>query len=381
MAAYLPNQDCRLDDRSRSPNQSARPTARSSSRPRRPTEPIPSRPAHRHRRLPSSTSPERRQRSRSAARSRQRQERPSYWQYSYMAAYLPNQDCRLDDRSRSPNQSARPTARSSSRPRRPRWIQFTLDASVEIRGFCDASGAHMAAYLPNQDCRLDDRSRSPNQSARPTARSSSRPRRPTEPIPSRPAHRHRRLPSSTSPERRQRSRSAARSRQRQERPSYWQYSCGLCQEDHALSACERFRHQTPFQRYETVERRGYGCLLAHQDCRLDDRSRSPNQSARPTARILADPDAQPNPFPADRLIDTADFPVPHRQKDVNEAAPLQDPPTPRTTQLLAVLLWVVSGGPCPQCLREVSPPTPSSSMRMWSVGGTAKLPCQKSFGP
>ncbi|XP_058977340.1 uncharacterized protein LOC131802024 [Musca domestica] len=120
----------------------------------------------------------------------------------------------------------------------------------------------MAAYLPNQDCRLDDRSRSPNQSERPTARSSSRPRRPTEPIPSRPAHRHRRLPSSTSPERRQRSRSAARSRQRQERPSYWQYSCGLCQEDHALSACERFRHQTPFQRYETVERRGYcrNCL-------------------------------------------------------------------------------------------------------------------------
>ncbi|XP_058987398.1 uncharacterized protein LOC131806756 isoform X1 [Musca domestica] len=104
----------------------------------------------------------------------------------------------------------------------------------------------MAAYLPNQDCRLDDSSRSPNSNARPTARSANRPIR----------------PSSTSPERRQRSRSDARPRQRQERPSYWQYSCGLCQDDHALSACERFRRQTPFQRYETVERRGYcrNCL-------------------------------------------------------------------------------------------------------------------------
>ncbi|XP_058978016.1 uncharacterized protein LOC109613382 [Musca domestica] len=108
----------------------------------------------------------------------------------------------------------------------------------------------MAAYLPNQDCRLDDRNRSPDSPARPTARSANRPIRPI----------HR--PSSTSPERRQRSRSDARPRQRQERPSYWQYSCGLCQDDHALSACERFRRQTPFQRYETVERRGYcrNCL-------------------------------------------------------------------------------------------------------------------------
>ncbi|XP_059219471.1 uncharacterized protein LOC131997352 [Stomoxys calcitrans] len=46
------------------------------------------------------------------------------------------------------------------------------------------------------------------------------------------------------------------------RPTTWQYSCGLCQQDHALSSCARFRGLTPFHRYETVERRGYcrNCL-------------------------------------------------------------------------------------------------------------------------
>ncbi|XP_075161823.1 uncharacterized protein LOC142234548 [Haematobia irritans] len=49
---------------------------------------------------------------------------------------------------------------------------------------------------------------------------------------------------------------------RVERPANWQYSCGLCQEDHPLSSCQRFRDKTPYQRYETVERRGYcrNCL-------------------------------------------------------------------------------------------------------------------------
>ncbi|XP_075153236.1 uncharacterized protein LOC142226880 [Haematobia irritans] len=49
---------------------------------------------------------------------------------------------------------------------------------------------------------------------------------------------------------------------RRGRPTFWQYSCGICQEDHALSSCPRFREKTPSQRYETVERRGYcrNCL-------------------------------------------------------------------------------------------------------------------------
>ncbi|XP_075150253.1 uncharacterized protein LOC142224367 [Haematobia irritans] len=46
------------------------------------------------------------------------------------------------------------------------------------------------------------------------------------------------------------------------RPTSWQYSCGLCQEDHAISSCPRFREKSARQRYETVERRGYcrNCL-------------------------------------------------------------------------------------------------------------------------
>lgn len=54
----------------------------------------------------------------------------------------------------------------------------------------------------------------------------------------------------------------ARRRGRQERPSDWQYSCGLCREDHALRSCRRFRELSPHGRYEAVERRGYcrNCL-------------------------------------------------------------------------------------------------------------------------
>lgn len=46
------------------------------------------------------------------------------------------------------------------------------------------------------------------------------------------------------------------------RPASWQYACGLCQEDHAIRSCPRFRQMTPYQRYETVERRSYcrNCL-------------------------------------------------------------------------------------------------------------------------
>ncbi|XP_075144525.1 uncharacterized protein LOC142240317 isoform X2 [Haematobia irritans] len=46
------------------------------------------------------------------------------------------------------------------------------------------------------------------------------------------------------------------------RPSHWQFACGLCQDDHPLRNCHRFRQQTPYQRYETVERRSYcrNCL-------------------------------------------------------------------------------------------------------------------------
>ncbi|XP_073819957.1 uncharacterized protein isoform X2 [Musca autumnalis] len=49
---------------------------------------------------------------------------------------------------------------------------------------------------------------------------------------------------------------------RRERPSYWQHACGLCQEDHPLSTCRRFLEMSPYQRYETVERRNYcrNCL-------------------------------------------------------------------------------------------------------------------------
>ncbi|XP_073819339.1 uncharacterized protein [Musca autumnalis] len=64
------------------------------------------------------------------------------------------------------------------------------------------------------------------------------------------------------PQRRQsRSRSGQREN-RGERPSFWQYSCGLCQDDHAINTCPKFREKTPYQRYETVERRGYcrNCL-------------------------------------------------------------------------------------------------------------------------
>ncbi|XP_075151317.1 uncharacterized protein LOC142240649 [Haematobia irritans] len=53
----------------------------------------------------------------------------------------------------------------------------------------------------------------------------------------------------------------SRSASRRRHPN-WQFSCGLCQEDHALRLCQRFLQYTPFQRYEAVERRGYcrNCL-------------------------------------------------------------------------------------------------------------------------
>ncbi|XP_075157938.1 uncharacterized protein LOC142231204 [Haematobia irritans] len=67
------------------------------------------------------------------------------------------------------------------------------------------------------------------------------------------------------PERTPRHRSSNRQNQHVDwrgRPTSWQYSCGLCQEDHAISSCARFLEKTPSQRYETVERRGYcrNCL-------------------------------------------------------------------------------------------------------------------------
>lgn len=57
-----------------------------------------------------------------------------------------------------------------------------------------------------------------------------------------------------------------------ERPRNWQYSCGLCQEDHPLKSCRRFLDLTPYQRYETLERRSYcrNCLARSHlapDCR------------------------------------------------------------------------------------------------------------------
>ncbi|XP_073819882.1 uncharacterized protein [Musca autumnalis] len=70
-------------------------------------------------------------------------------------------------------------------------------------------------------------------------------------------------PRSHSPDRRrQQQPSRSRSSQRQHRPSFWQYACGLCQDDHAISSCRRFLGLSPQQRYETIERRGYcrNCL-------------------------------------------------------------------------------------------------------------------------
>ncbi|XP_073840353.1 uncharacterized protein [Musca autumnalis] len=102
----------------------------------------------------------------------------------------------------------------------------------------------MAAYLPNQDWRLEEGA----QRGAPAANSNRQPRAEQN------VRRHG-----------ERSRSNQRRGQREERrdrPSYWQYACGLCHEDHALSLCERFLQLTPYQRYETVERRSYcrNCL-------------------------------------------------------------------------------------------------------------------------
>lgn len=81
-------------------------------------------------------------------------------------------------------------------------------------------------------------------------------RLPTQPHPRRPAPRSR----DPTPHRRPINRS--HSRDPRHRPSTWQFSCGLCQDDHAIRMCPRFLQLTPYQRYETVERRGYcrNCL-------------------------------------------------------------------------------------------------------------------------
>lgn len=83
----------------------------------------------------------------------------------------------------------------------------------------------MAAYLPRPEYRNDRRGQSEERRPRPHNHFSSR-------------------------------------RANQNRPNSWQYSCGLCQEDHLLRSCRRFRDLTPYQKYETVERRGYcrNCL-------------------------------------------------------------------------------------------------------------------------
>lgn len=98
----------------------------------------------------------------------------------------------------------------------------------------------MAAHLPREDWKNERRPRSTDR----PAPSNERRNRTTE----RPSHQ---------PDQRSRS-----NHHRERRPAEWQYSCGLCQEDHALNTCQRFRELTPYQRYEAVERRGYcrNCL-------------------------------------------------------------------------------------------------------------------------
>ncbi|XP_073826224.1 uncharacterized protein isoform X2 [Musca autumnalis] len=60
-------------------------------------------------------------------------------------------------------------------------------------------------------------------------------------------------------ERRPRSRSRSDERNR---PIDWQYSCSICEADHAISACRRFRQLNASQRYETMMSGGYcrNCL-------------------------------------------------------------------------------------------------------------------------
>ncbi|XP_058978993.1 uncharacterized protein LOC131804409 [Musca domestica] len=135
----------------------------------------------------------------------------------------------------------------------------------------------MAAYLPVQNWRDEESPRRPERRESRRLISERSPQRPDRnphppeahparepaPVPNRsnPARHFERRPS---PDRSHRSRSENRPapRARGARPGHWQYSCGLCQQDHALSSCQRFKDQTPYQRYETTERRGYcrNCL-------------------------------------------------------------------------------------------------------------------------
>ncbi|XP_073841883.1 uncharacterized protein [Musca autumnalis] len=107
----------------------------------------------------------------------------------------------------------------------------------------------MAAYLPNQDYRLYE-----VEDAGPT--SANRIRQPRHQQPR--ASRHERRPE----ERSRSSQHRVQGEEHRERPSFWQRACGLCQEDHPLNSCRRFLELSPYQRYETIERRSYcrNCL-------------------------------------------------------------------------------------------------------------------------
>ncbi|XP_058984287.1 uncharacterized protein LOC131805061 [Musca domestica] len=126
----------------------------------------------------------------------------------------------------------------------------------------------MAAYLPNQEWEDDEEVRPPNrrqQQNRPQQQQVSPNRRQQQNRPQQQQVSPNRRISESQQHQRRRQQSRSRSGQREsrrERPSFWQYSCGLCQDDHAINTCPRFREQTPYQRYETVERRGYcrNCL-------------------------------------------------------------------------------------------------------------------------
>ncbi|XP_073845119.1 uncharacterized protein [Musca autumnalis] len=76
-------------------------------------------------------------------------------------------------------------------------------------------------------------------------------------------HNHQQAPRQQELNNQQQQRDGSGQRQsRRERPSFWQYACGLCQDDHAIQTCPRFREMSAYRRYETVERRGYcrNCL-------------------------------------------------------------------------------------------------------------------------
>ncbi|XP_073843407.1 uncharacterized protein [Musca autumnalis] len=133
----------------------------------------------------------------------------------------------------------------------------------------------MAAYLPHNNWDEEEEERPPNR-----RQQQNRPPQPEQPQqqPIQQQHQprqqhqrqhqqqqlqHQQQPQPEQPPRRQQTRSRSSQREeRRDRPSFWQYACGLCQDDHAIVTCPRFREQSAFQRYETVERRGYcrNCL-------------------------------------------------------------------------------------------------------------------------